>query len=46
MVKNLHVQLDDELFKRLKLKCVKEDVKVSSVVRTLIKHWVGVEESC
>ena len=40
MVKNLHVQLDDELFKELKVKCVSREVKVSQVVRELIKQWV------
>ncbi len=40
MVKNLHVQLDDELFKEFKMKCVSQEVKVSQVVRELIKQWV------
>ncbi|MCX8204318.1 MAG: plasmid partition protein ParG [Candidatus Nezhaarchaeota archaeon] len=40
MVKNLHVQLDDELFKELKVKCAVQGVKVSQVVRKLIKQWV------
>jgi len=40
LVRNLHVQLDDELFKELKVKCATHEVKVSQVVRELIKQWV------
>ncbi|GEM_PF-3582958 len=40
MVKNLHVQLDDELFRKFKVKCAEMDVKGSSVIRELIKRWV------
>ncbi|MEM4699669.1 MAG: plasmid partition protein ParG [Candidatus Nezhaarchaeales archaeon] len=40
MVKNLHVQLDDELFKELKVRCAIRGVKVSHVVRELIRQWL------
>lgn len=44
MVRNLHVQLDDRLFKELKMKCVSREVKVSQVVRELIERWVRDDE--
>lgn len=40
MVRNLHVQLDDELFRELKVKCAMRGVRVSQVVRELIRQWV------
>jgi len=40
LVKNLHVQLDDELFRELKVKCAVKELKVSQVVRELVKQWV------
>jgi hypothetical protein len=40
LVRNLHVQLDDRLFKELKMKCASQEVKVSQVVRELIERWV------
>lgn len=44
MVKNLHVQLDDELFRLFKIKCARDGVKGSVVIRELIERWLTEDE--
>ena len=38
--KNLHITLDEELLKKARIKCVKEDRTLSQAITRLLREWV------